>query len=77
MNPQLTYLIVQARHTELVCRAERARLAGEARRARSASLPGRYVRRLLAMRGLRSARLPSVPQHASANPPHECLSCDP
>ena len=77
MNPQLTYLLVQARHSELVCRADQARLAGEARRARSPSFPRRYVGRLLATRRLRPSRLASVAQHASSNPPHECLSCDP
>ena len=59
MNPQLTYLIVQARHSELVCRAEQARPAGEARRARSPSFPRRYVGRLLATRRLRPSRLAS------------------
>jgi hypothetical protein len=77
MNPQLTYLLVQARHPELVCRAEQSRLAGEARRAWSPSFPRRDVGRLLATRRLRPSRSPSVAQHASSNPPHECLSCDP
>jgi hypothetical protein len=77
MNPQLTYLLVQARHSELICRAEQAGLAGEARRARSPSFPRRYVGRPLATRRLRPARLANVAQHASSNRPHECLSCDP
>jgi hypothetical protein len=76
MNPQLTYLLIQARHAELVCRAEQARLVGEARRARSSSFPRRYVGRFPATRRLRPARLASVTQHASANPPRECLSCE-
>jgi hypothetical protein len=74
MNPQLTYLLVQARHSELVRRAEQARLVGEARHARSPSFPRRYVGRLLTTRRLRPSRLASVTQHASPNPPHECLS---
>lgn len=74
MNPQLTYLRVQARHLELIRRAEQARLAGETRRARSPSFPRRYIGRLLTTRRLRPSRLPSIAQHASSNPPHECLS---
>jgi hypothetical protein len=76
MNPQLTYFLVQARHSELICRAEQARIAGQARRARSPSFPRRYAGRLVAMRRLSPSRLASVAQYASSNPPHECLSCD-
>jgi hypothetical protein len=76
MNPQLAYLLVQARHSELIRRAEQARLAGEARSARSPSFPRRYAGRLLATRRLRLSCLAGVAQYASSNPPHECLSCD-
>ncbi len=74
MNPQLTHLLVPARHSELVCRAEQAGLVSEARHGRSPSFPRRYVGRVLTARRLRPSRSASVTQHASSNPPHECLS---
>lgn len=39
MTSQLNYLIIPHRHNELVCRAEQARLANEARAAASAPSP--------------------------------------
>ena len=80
MNPQLTYLLVQARHSELICRAEKARLAGEARRTlRQRHAPRSYARPT-------PTRYPASAQACNAwrapggawlhNPQHECASCD-
>jgi hypothetical protein len=77
MHSQLTYLIVKLRQSELICRAEQARLADEARRPRSPSFPRRYVAWVRTARRLRPARLAGVARHADPNPAHECLSCDP
>lgn len=79
MNPQLTYLLVQARHAELICRAEGARLAAEAYRARSASSRPGYLGRLRPVKThqLKPARFASAPPRALSNPPHECVSYDP
>lgn len=79
MNPQLTYLLVQARHSELICRAEKARLAGEARRTTTASSPRSYLGRLrlVITHPLKPARLASAWRRVSSNPQHECASCDP
>jgi hypothetical protein len=76
MTSQLNYLIIQHRHTELVCRAEHARLANEAPAARSASSSRWNIARLLASRRLRAARLATAAPLASPGTPHECLTCD-
>jgi hypothetical protein len=76
MTSQLTYLIVQQRHTELVCRAEQARLANQLCPAGPASSRRWNIGRLLAPRRPRAARLAAAAQHASPGPPQECLRCD-
>jgi hypothetical protein len=55
MTSQLTYLIVQQRHAELVRRAEHARLANGLRSDRRASSPRWNIARLLRPRRLRPA----------------------
>ena len=75
MTPQLNYLVVQQRHIELACRAEHARLAKKYG-AEPASSPCWNIRRLLAPRRLRTARLAAAAAQASPAPPPECLRCD-
>jgi hypothetical protein len=74
MTSQLNSLIAQQRHTELVRRAEQHRLAQDARTARSTASPRSDIRRLLAPRQPRAARLAAATRQA--NPPQECLRCD-
>jgi hypothetical protein len=77
MTSQLNYLIVKQRHVELAHRAEQARLAGEARRAASASSPRWNIGRLLSTRRLKAARVTAAAQHGMPGPSPECLRCDP
>ena len=74
MNSQLNYLIAQQRITELACRAEQARLASQARAARSAS-PRRYVGFLLAPRRLKATRVAAAAHPARPGAPQECVRC--
>ena len=76
MTSQLNDLIVQQRHSELSCRAGQARLAQDARAARSTASPRAYIRRLLSSRQLSAAGSPAAARRANAGQPQECLSCD-
>ena len=76
MTSQLNYLIAQQRHIEFAYRAERARLAGEARAAESAPSPRWNLGRLLATPRLRAAGLTAAAQPATPGPQQECVKCD-
>jgi hypothetical protein len=76
MNSQLTHLVVQQRHLELVRRAEEARLPNQARTAVSAPSRRWNLGRLVATRRPRAAGLAAAAQPATPGPPQECLSCN-
>jgi hypothetical protein len=76
MNSQLNYLIAQQRIAEFACRAEQARLASQARAARSASTRC-YVGFLLAPRRLKAARMAAAGQQTNLACAEQCLRCEP
>jgi hypothetical protein len=76
MTSQLNDLIVRQRHSELVDRAEQARLASEARSATSASSRRWNISQLFAPRRLRAPGLAAAARQANPGPPYECPRCD-
>jgi hypothetical protein len=74
MDSQLNYLIAQQRQAALVCRAEQARLANDARASVSAPARRWNLGRLVATHRLRAAGLAATAQ--PAGPPQECVRCD-
>ena len=73
MNPQLNYLTVQQKQTELAHRARQPRLAREARAAMSAQPRRSNLGRLIAPRRLGAAGLAAASQPATPGPPQACL----
>ena len=76
MTSQLNYLIVQQRHIEFAYRAEQARLADQARAARSTFSPRHYVRRLRATHWLQARHPAAAAGNTTAVSLRGDLRCD-